>query len=83
MYGEIKSMFDLRQFAIQQVAIAKKGKVSAKNIIQDAQAVADFIRGGVPLPEYVPSIDPLDVLIGTLNRTPHKPEVLSKKDQCN
>lgn len=83
---EIKSLFDLRQFAIQQVgfALAKSNETfSVDELIEGTRKVVDYLKGDVLLPEYVKSVDPAEFMSRVLsNSSETKPHIAAEHDIC-
>ena len=57
MYGELKSKFDVRRFAVES-AIAYSAK-SRKELLVQAKEIETYVLGDAELPEYVNSEDAL------------------------
>lgn len=57
MYGELKSKFDVRRFAVES-AIAYSAK-SRKELLVQAKEIEAYVLGDAELPEYVNSEDAL------------------------
>lgn len=76
MYEEIKSMFDLRQFAIQQVGFAlAKGKqeFTIEELIDYTEKVVSYLKGDIILPEYSKPVNPLETMLKRMESTPSLP----------
>lgn len=72
MYGELKSKFDVRRFAVES-AIAYSAK-SRKELLAQAKEIEAYVLGDVELPEYVNSEDALAKTMNTYLAAIAKPQ---------
>lgn len=83
---EIKSLFDLRQFAIQQVGFVlanNKETFSVDGLIEGTRKVVDYLKGDVLLPEYVKPVDSAELMSRVLSLSAEaKPDIEAKHDIC-
>ena len=74
MYGELKSKFDVRKFAVES-AIAYSCRSDKKlELLEQAKEIEAYVLGEVELPEYVNSEDALAKTMNTYLAAIAKPQ---------
>lgn len=74
MYGELKSKFDVRKFAVES-AIAYSCRADKKlELLEQAKEIEAYVLGEAELPEYVNSEDALTKTMNTYLAAIAKPQ---------
>ena len=75
MYGELKSKFDVRKFAVES-AIAYSCKSDKKlKLLEQAKEIEAYVLGEAELPEYVNSEDALTKTMNTYLAAIARPQI--------
>lgn len=70
MFGELKSKFHVRRFAIEQANISlSKLNGEDKPLIELAKEIETYILGSAELPEYVNDKDAFECLLETFKKS--------------